>query len=180
MDKRIFISVSIPEKIKKRLLLEIKKWQDLPIKWVKESNFHITLVFLGLFDDDIFLEVLEKIRQISEKTDTFNIEFDKIALFPSNEEPKTIALIGTPSEELKDLVNTIEEKLGISSALKKSFRPHITLGRIRKNRWEALEVKPTIQEDFKLPVDVNSIELMSSQLDEDKINYTILESFPLQ
>jgi len=180
MESKIFISINIPQKAKKRLRETMQKWQDLPIKLVKEANLHITLVFLGLIDDEIFIKISEKVRQVCEKTEGFDIKFDQITLFPSKTEPKLVALTGILSEELKNLVNAIEIELGISNAPKKSFRPHITLGRIQKHKWGALKNKPNIQEQFIFPVAVESIEIMSSQLDEDKINYTVLESYPLQ
>ena len=132
MQRRIFISINIPEKTKKKLILATEKWQDLPVKWIKEANLHITLVFLGFVLEEAILEICEKTRKVCEEANVFDIEFDQIELFPLVEEPRSVALTGKPSEELKNLVNNIEKELEISNAPKKSFRAHITLGRIRK------------------------------------------------
>ena len=180
MNKRVFISISIPEKAKKRLLKTIEKWQDLPVKWVREANLHITLVFLGFIDEAVIPEICEKVEKTCKKASIFDIEFNQIELFPSVDDPKLVALTGKTSEELKNLVNSIEGELGVSNVPKKSFRPHITLGRIRKHKWEALEDRPTIQEPFAFPVAVESVEIVSSELDEDKLNCTVLGSYPLQ
>ena len=180
MYKRIFISISIPEQIKKRLLLTTEKWKDLPIKWARKANLHITLAFLGFINEEIIPEICEKIQKICEKENIFDIEFNQIELFPSADNPKLVALTGKPNEELKNLVNSIEKELNISNTPKKSFRPHITLGRGRKYKWEALENKPSIKEKFPLILTVGNVEIVSSELDESGSNYIVLGSYPLQ
>ncbi len=179
MKSRIFIGISIPEKAKLKLIKTIEKWRELPIRWIKESNLHITLIFLGLINKEVIPDICEKIKNIVENTNIFDVKFDQIELFPSIEEPKLIALVGKINGELKDLVNTIEKKLGISNIPKKSFKPHITLGRIRKEKWEVLENKPFIQEKFLLDIPVETIEIISSELGKNGSNYIILESCPL-
>lgn len=180
MKNKIFISINIPSKVKKRLFLAIEKWQELPVKWEKEADLHITLVYLGFTDEEVVLEICEKVKKACEDVDIFDIRFDQIELFPSAEEPKVIALTGEPSEELKNLVNAIEKELGISTSPKKSFRPHITLGRVKKHKWETLEDKPLILEKFPLTVDANSVDVMTSQFSSKENRYSILDSCPLQ
>lgn len=180
MKNKIFISINIPQKFKKRLLLVTEKWQELPIKWTREAGLHIILTYLGFVDEEVISKICEKVSRTCEDKNIFDIQFDQIELFPSNSEPKAVALTGKPSEELKDIVNSIEKELGISASPKKSFRPHIKLGRIRKNKWETLENKPEITEKFPLLVAVNSVDIVSNKLDEEKDNYTTLESCQLQ
>jgi 2'-5' RNA ligase len=179
MKNKIFISIDIPKKFKKRMVLETQKWQDLPMKWMKETSLHITLVFLGFVDEEVIFEICEKVRQACENENIFDIEFDQIELFPSVDEPRTIALTGKPSEELRDLVNSIEKELGISTSPKKSFRPHITLGRTKKYKWEELENKPSISQKFSLTIPVENVDIVSSKTDKSTGEYTVLESCPL-
>ena len=47
MSNRIFIAVNLPENVKKKLAEYEENWLDLPIRWTKKENLHITLVFLG-------------------------------------------------------------------------------------------------------------------------------------
>lgn len=180
MKSKIFISINIPAKIKKRLILVTQKWQDLPVKWIKEDNLHITLVFLSFVSEEVIPEICKKMGYVSERENIFEISFDRIELFPSVEEPRMIALTGEPSEELRNLINNIEKELGISNVLRKSFRPHITLGRGRRHKWEALEDKPFIQEKFSFSFSVESIDIMASNFDNNKNSYSIIESCPLR
>ena len=180
MKNKIFISINIPDKVKKRLVLATQKWQELPVKWTREADLHIVLVYLGFTDEEVVLEICEKVKKACENENVFDIKFDQIELFPSVDEPKIIALTGEPNKELKNIVNAIEKELGISASPKKSFRPYITLGRGRKYKWEALEEKPSISEKFPLTIDTKSVDIMTSQFSSKESRYSILDSCPLQ
>jgi len=180
MKSKIFISINIPDKIKKRLGMAVEKWQDLPVKWVKEANLHVTLVFLGFVDEEMIPKICQKLSASLQKKESFDLEFEEINLFPSENSPRMVALLGKDSEELKNLVNDIEEGLEISYAPKKSFQPHITLGRIRKHKWEDLENKPEMREKFLVNISVNSVDIMASNFGEGGKEFAIIESCPLE
>lgn len=180
MKRKIFISINLPSRTKKRLIKAMEKWQDLPVKWVKEANLHMTLFFLGFVDDQSVIEVCEKIRDLSQNHEIFDIEFSSITFGPTAEDPRMIWVAGEASEELKKLVEKIEKELGIFSSEKKEFRPHITLGKIRKNKWDELPEKPEISKEFPLLVNVESVDVMASDFEGDGMEYTIIESCPLK
>jgi len=180
VKRKIFISINIPEKVKARLEKAIEKWHGLPVKWTKMANLHITLLFLGHVGEEILPEICQKVREASQNEDIFDIEFDKIELFPSPQEPRIVALTGPTSEQLLNLHEKIEKELGIFTAGKKTFRPHITLGRGRKYKWEELEKKPTISEKFPLLITAESVDVMASDFGDGQNEYTIIESCPLK
>lgn len=150
------------------------------MKWTKEANLHITLLFLGHVDEESLPEICLKTRKVTENKNIFDIEFDTIELFPSASDPKMIALTGPPSADLLTLHEELEKSLGIFTASKKSFRPHITLGRGRKYKWEALENKPSIREKFPLIITAETIDVMASDFGDGNSEYTIIESCPLK
>lgn len=178
MKRKIFISLDIPLRDRKRLSRVSEKWQDLPVKWTKLENLHLTLVFLGFVSEGAIPEICEKVGQVTAKNRIFDIDFDRVGLFPSVSEPRAVALIGEASEELKKLVNDIEMTLGLSTVPKKTFRPHITLGRVRKTKWEALSEKPQIAEDFRLNLEISSVDILASDFDGEG-EYVVIESCPL-
>ena len=180
MKRKIFISLNIPEKARKRLVLKTEKWHSLPVKWTKAQNLHLTLEFLGFVDENSLIEICKKVSQAAVKNNIFDIEFDAIELFPSATEPRAVALVGEPNEELKNLINDIEKELKLSTTPKKSFRPHITLGRIRKNKWQELETQPEISEKFSLNIEAEVVDIMASDFDCEEGEYAIIESCPLQ
>lgn len=180
MKRKIFISINIPEKDRKRLVRAVEKWQDLPVKWVKEQNFHITLAFLGYVTDEIIADICEKVKKVAEAKDIFDIELGRIEIGPTEKEQKLIWLTGDASEELKLLAEDMEKELEIFRSEKKSFRPHITLGKIRKHKWDELLAKPEISEKFPLIITVESVDIMASDFALDGTEYTIVESCPLK
>ena len=180
MKRKIFISINLLDRDKKRLISATQKWQDLPMKWVKEPNLHITLAFLGHIMDESMPEICEKVRVAAKNIEMFDLEFETIELGPDAENPKMVWLSGEASENLKILHEKIEKALGIFISSKKSFRPHITLGRIRGRKWEALAPKPEIFEKYKLTVSVESVDIMASDFGDGSREYTTIQSCPLK
>jgi RNA 2',3'-cyclic 3'-phosphodiesterase len=179
MKQKTFIGINIPEKAKKRLISATEKWQDLPIKWTRVDKLHLTLLFLGNLDTDMIPGICEKVKKSVENEDLFDIEFETIKLGPSKDKLQMVWLQGLPNENLLKIYEKLEKELGIYVAPKKTFRPHITLGRIRKFKWEALPEKPEISEKFPLIITADSIDVMASHFESGENKYTILESCPL-
>jgi RNA 2',3'-cyclic 3'-phosphodiesterase len=179
MKRKIFISINLPDRDKKRLIRATEKWQDLPVKWVKEPNLHISVVFLGHVADESMAEICEKVCGAVKNTEIFDLEFERMELGPDAENPKMIWLSGEASETLRILHEKIEKALGIYISSRKFFRPHITLGRIRGRKWEALESKPEISEKYNLIVSVESVDIMASDFGDGSREYTTIQACPL-
>ncbi len=180
MKRKIFISINIADKIKKRLILATEKWENLPVKWTREANLHVTLFFLGHIDDESAAEVCSIVQGVAENEDIFDLNMEKIELAPSADDPQIIWLSGEPSEELRKIHEKIEKELGMFKTERKIFRPHITLGRIRKHKREALEEKPEISEKFQLIIPVESIDIMASDFGDGQNEYALIEACPLK
>jgi len=192
MKRKIFISINIPKKDKKRLIATVSQWQDLPVKWVKEPNFHLTLAFLGHVYDNALPAISQAVERAVLGKIMFDVQFSEIKL-NSEEDPKIIWLAGSASEELKNLQEAIEKELGLFASAKKVFIPHITLGRIRKQKWEELMNKPPastcgdasstrggeIKKALNFIVTVESVDVMASDFENGGEEYAIIDSFPL-
>ena len=94
---------------------------------------------------------------------------------------------GEKLEELGKLQNDLENSLLASSVKEvesksRPYAPHITLGRIRT--WEFRQIepeeRPEVNEEINLSFEVNSIEVMESQLKRGGAEYAVLESAPLK
>lgn len=179
MKRKIFISINIPDRAKKQLARKIEPWKDLPIKWTKEANLHITLFFLGHIDDDTTAAICQKIKNLAGAEEVFDLELSEIRLAPNSKNPQMVWLMGEADENLRRLHEKIEKALDIFVSEKKAFRPHITLGRIRKRKWEELEPKPEIFAKFPLSVSVDSVDVMASDFENGGVEYAVIESCPL-
>jgi len=87
MRKRIFIAINLPEEIKKKLSEYQSKLPDLPIRWVKKDNLHITLVFLGYLNDEEILEVCKITEEAASQNSSFFINLKKICYGPPKKMP---------------------------------------------------------------------------------------------
>lgn len=191
---RVFIAINLPDNIKKALAKYQKKFSELPVKWVKEKNLHLTVLFLGYLTDVEIQKVCEISKKVSQNIKPFQIVLNKITYGPKEiniedirtlgEIPRMIWLKGEKSKELSELRSKLELEITKNINYKKDFKeviPHITLGRIRKWQFKNLDLDeiPEISEEISLIVDVNSIEIMESNLRRSGPEYIILESVEL-
>ncbi len=180
MQKRVFSAISLPEDIKKRLFRFVEKeYGGLPVRWVRWENFHLTLNFLGYVSDENISDVCGVIRSAVQDFQSFELEFVKTELGPNSEMKKMIWASGEKSEELSSLKYQLDKALGFHVREKREFRPHITLGRIRKEKWRKILPEPKVEKDFKFSIPVSSVELYESKFEKGKRIYYILESFLL-
>ncbi len=188
MRHRIFIAINLPEEIKKRLTFYQSKWPELPIRWIKPENLHITLAFLGYLTDQELLEVLKISREVSQRYKPFSIILNKICYGPPKKmPPRMIWVEGEKSQELGKLQKDLENSL-FTTSIKglepeaRPYTPHLTLGRIRAWEWRQIEPeeRPIVEEEISLNFEVNSIEVMESELKRGEAEYTILELCPLK
>ena len=188
MPRRIFIAINLPEKIKSQLVKYQKKWPELPVRWTKKDNLHITLVFIGYLKDEEIPEICQTVEEMAGKNSIFTISLNKIVYAPPKKmPPRMVWASGEKSEQLTKLQRALENSL-LASPLKKNIKqekrlysPHITLGRIKRWDFKQLEIeeRPSINENVSFNFEVSSIEIMESQLKRTGAEYTVLESVPL-
>ncbi len=94
---------------------------------------------------------------------------------------------GEKSQEFTFLRDDLEKSLMTSEGVhfspeNRAFSPHITLGRIRTWEWRQIEPeeRPRVNVETNLSFDVNSIEVMESELKRGGAEYAVLESVPLK
>ncbi len=188
MPRRIFIAVNLPEKIKEKLADFQNKWPDLPCRWTRKENLHITLMFLGYISDEELLEVIKTAQDVASKNESFLISLEKIIYGPPKKSPpRMIWTEGKESIELgkvqKDLENAFSASpVERSKTENRPYIPHITLGRIKTWDWQRTEPeeRPEVNTEISLNFEVNSIDIMESELKRTGPKYTILESCPFQ
>lgn len=175
--KKIFVEINVPRQLQRRLTQITAKWSDLPIKWMKEENLHITVSFVGYVDESVIPEICEKVGFAVENFESFDLEFSRIELGPDPTDPKAVILTGEPNKSLGMLNEEVERALGMRPNTHKQFRPHITLGRIRKIKWDDLVEKPEISEKINVSMTVDNISIMESK--GGGAEYVSLEECPL-
>lgn len=188
---RIFIAINLPENIKKKLADCQKNLPELPIRWTKRENFHITLEFIGYVNNDELLEIMEIAKKVALRHSPFLVHLTKICYGPLDKDlPRMVWAIGEKSKEFASLRDDLERSLfefpenrrNLSTSKKaREFSPHITLGRIRQWEWRWIEPeeRPAVEEDINLTFEAKSIEVMESKLKKTGAEYTMLETYNL-
>jgi RNA 2',3'-cyclic 3'-phosphodiesterase len=183
MKKRIFLAINLPKGVKKKLISLREDWADLPAKWTKPENLHITLSFLGHMEDDEVLSVCREAEKLASRENPFKINLLKTCYAPPGKEvPRMVWAIGEKGGRFSDLKRTLEKSLGETEDKRRQtgdVSPHITLARIRKWDWQKIEPedRPEIEKDLNVSFQADSFEVMESRLKRGGPDYVVLESF---
>jgi 2'-5' RNA ligase len=182
---RIFIAVNIPENLRRYLSDFSGRWPDLPAKWTKSENLHITLNFLGNANDEEICEICQTVIEVARRHDSFEITLDRVIYGPLGKlPPKMIWATGEKSREIgglqKDLESSLFEFCGAKYRSQEDygFTPHVALARLIQAGLRQMEIEeiPRVNEKINKIFMVESIEVMESELKRGGPVYTVLES----
>ena len=177
--RRIFIAIPLQDTVTDRLSQVQKEYPELPAKWVKPENLHITLAFLGNRSDEEIGEICSTIKEIAQNHSPFTLIFKNIVYGPPEKTPRMIWATGNTTTEFTLLVKEIQQALLES---KTTITLHITLARI--NQWELQKISEeeqlNVSKEINIKVPVESIVVMESRLKRGGAEYTILQEATLQ
>ena len=138
---RLFYAVELPNSIKQTIDTHINHYKSNikdKIKWVKPENLHLTLRFIGEVGENIIPDLKSLIDNVIKKFKPFTYELIGMGCFPNLINPRVIWIgAGNGKDRLTATANEIEKLLVESIGLtpeKKSFKPHITIGRLKTRR----------------------------------------------
>lgn len=186
MQQKIFIGIDLDMHLKKAVVKSLKEWRDLPVKWYDEDGFHIALLPIGWVEEDDVLRISEILAELCSDTDAFSVDFDKIITVAKDlhktevKDAQIVRLVGEESEELRVLYHNLAEALDLPISEKRSFRPHVDLGRIRVKKWQELADHPQIEVSFPAKMDVATVTLFENAQIEGKRQFIPIEVFELQ
>ncbi len=133
---RTFIAIQIPDIVKSELVQIIDKLKSsqADVKWIKPEGIHLTLKFLGNIDEQKATEVKEVLNKAAKAEIPFEITLEGLGAFPKPASPKVIWTgVKEGAQNTINLVKNLEEqleKIGFEKE-RRSFYPHLTLGRLR-------------------------------------------------
>ncbi|MDP7537687.1 MAG: RNA 2',3'-cyclic phosphodiesterase [Methylococcales bacterium] len=125
MAKRLFLAVCPPMSLTQTIEQSIR----LPIdcRPVAVENYHVTLVFLGLVEPELQVEICRSMTQVT--STPFTVQFRQITHW---EKPKVLCLTDAkPNAALLNVVTQIKkgvEKLGVSVE-RRPYQAHLTIAK---------------------------------------------------
>lgn len=176
--RRVFIGIPVDEQSQQHITELIKPITNLRlgIRWEPESNRHLTLAYLG---DRPIAEVKNLLQLFSatyQQEKHFKFKLSTLTRFP---EPtsRIIALVDDPTgplDRLFQITQNFLERNNVQLDLK-AFRPHITLGRIKKPK----QLKTNFDQQTNINLEVNKILFYQSSLGPSGSIYTVLKETPM-
>lgn len=136
---RTFVCIEMPGDVRDRMeQLQVKlKQAGVEVSWVKPSNIHLTLKFLGDVPRPKIQGVCSAVERAARAFEPFEIEVSGTGCFPSMNSPRVlwVGLSQVPNE-LKQLQAVLEDGLAGEGFARdtRRFAPHLTIGRLRSQR----------------------------------------------
>jgi len=131
---RSFIAIDLPLDLKKFLgtIQADLNNHNVPLRWVKEKNLHITLKFLNQIDKAGIKLVQNTLSSLGEITSPFRITLSGFTFSPNEKNPRIFFVNILDNPKLKYLAQSLDNNL-TSLGIQKdnNFKSHITLARIK-------------------------------------------------
>ena len=134
---RAFIAIELPGAVRRGLWEIGRSLQSGPIrtiKWVPESNMHLTLKFLGDVPVSQIPEITSTMQNVASSIRPLNLHVTGPGAFPGPSRPRVIwAGLGGDTETLVLLATAIDAALSELGYPRETrpFTPHLTLARVR-------------------------------------------------
>lgn len=181
---RAFIALKLDPAVEAAIaaLTERLKAPNDGIRWVRASNFHLTLFFLGpAVLRERLVPVAEALGAVAAETAPFDLEVRGTGVLPDSARPRVI-WVGLHASELIALAARVAgavERCGFQRE-RRGFLPHLTIGRVRTPKsWRAIRGKfeAAAQDSFGISR-IERIVLYRSELGSEASTYYELAAFP--
>lgn len=182
---RAFIALEIPEPLQRELdKLAVpmqRQMKDLPLRWVKIANIHLTLRFLGPVTAEQVEGLGQRLQSLAAETPPLAVSIQAVGAFPSPAKPLVLwAGLETPPalHSLQTAVEAAVVALGLP-AEPHPFRPHLTLARVRREHRAAnlkriSELLPQVKVNPPQAIALEQLTLFRSDLKPGGSVYTPL------
>jgi 2'-5' RNA ligase len=134
---RLFVAADIPGEIRELLAATMKRLQGESInaRWVKPENLHLTLKFIGEYEEEGIERLAHEIGKAAERSRPFRAALGGCGAFPSRRKARVIWVgMSGGVEEAAAVARKLDarlEKVGVKRE-ERQFRGHLTLARLRQ------------------------------------------------
>lgn len=177
--RRLFVGIPLSKELKKRLVRDMEAFPKEATLLTREENLHVTVFFLGFVHEEQVADVCARVGVVCTDLESFELEFTGMRLMESAENPKMIWLEGNASEGLKRLREEVEKEFSSFIVEKKLYSPHVTLAKLKKQKWLALPEQPALKEKLHLMEPVDTVCVFESLSLDGKRRYEPIDTFAL-
>jgi len=189
---RVFLSINPPETFR----ADVRKIQDLlrtklalkdagilnSVRWEAVAKFHITLFFIGDADSSMIGSFSSEMKSLAAQNPYGEIQLtsDRIDAFPNFRYPRVIVLKMKNENGkiflLSEQINQRLRKFGFASD--KRFDPHITLGRVKREKKINLSGIADLKMN-EISFTARNFCLMESKINKNGSEYSVINEFGL-
>lgn len=171
---RLFVSIDLPEKVQKKL----HGWlpDQLGLRYTREEQLHLTLLFLGECTTRQKNEIIGKLSGII--FNPFELTISGLGAFPDRKDPRVIWAGVKEHTELLKLQNHISSTLKdfTEENENREFHPHITLARTNK-RFVYKQNDQLFEPGESISFNVDFFSLKKSVLSPEGSMHSVLNKF---
>lgn len=179
MQKRLYITIDLPDEIKESFRKEENRWKNLRVFWTGFSNLHLTFEYLGIVDKEGLKVIKKVLSEMVEGSGPFELRLDRIVLGPDEKEPRMFwvtifedSFVNKFRREFRSRLS--ENGLEIKN---KDFVPHIVLAKAKGNQLKGKKTNVHIKGKFR----VDELNLYSAQTyAKGATKYKLVETFSLK
>lgn len=169
---RTFISIDIPEELKKEIRKIQEKLPEFRGKFIEPENLHLTLKFLGEISEEKVEEIRRRLSEI--KFRKFESEIDSIGVFSEN----FIKIVWLHLTNCDALQRDVDKKLDNLFKKEERFMSHLTIARVKAIRDKREFLKELRQMEVpKIKFIVQNFKLKKSILTKQGAIYETLEEY---
>jgi len=177
MKKRCFISINLPENVRREIVKiqkQLEKENLFVGKFIEPENLHLTLKFLGEIDED----KIEKIRRILREEIRFDLFFEAELKHVGFFDNQKYGVVWIHLSNCENLQEQVDNSLIELFEPEKRFMSHVTIARIKKikNKKKLIEFLKEIKTK-NLKFNIDKFYLMESRLSHDGPEYEVIEEF---
>jgi len=180
---RLFVALNLPPPVREALWAATTPLRELglPVNWVRGDGIHLTLKFLGDVADEREAEVAAALGRAAAGARALSLAVGGFGVFPDFRRPRVVWAGIAPEPGLEILQHRVEQEvapLGFPTEAR-PFRPHVTLGRARKEarpRDLAGLESALAQLEFAQTAVVSTLDLMQSTLRSGGAVYNVRHS----
>lgn len=187
---RTFIALEIPANLQKELdkisVSLQRELKELPLRWVRTENIHLTLKFIGETPQEKVDEIAAVVKSQAANVAPFEIALDHFGVFPDLRKPLVLWVGVQAPQNLAQLQHFLEAELAAVGfpAEQRKFSPHLTLARVRRDHRIANlkrigEVMARATVDSKTVGHIDSVTLFRSDMNPGGSVYNPLSRSPL-
>lgn len=184
---RCFVAIELDDANRDMLARYIR--EDLPhtrdVRWCTPDQLHLSLKFLGQFEDQQLAAVQDIVMHGSAEIDAFTLRLSGLGAFPTPRNPRVLWCgaedAGGACQRWLNIGDPRFSELGFAAETR-AYHPHITLGRSKAPPGERAlaAVLHQAQRPGGTPIAVRSVTLFESVLKPTGAEYRALLRAPLR